>query len=128
VLVTEFNAVSLPEPARAFVLAVNAGDREAIVDTFAERALVVDELQEYWDRQAIADWVSRLVVAPRLSLDVRSAICNGEHTVLRAAVDGDFDKRGLPEPLIVSFYFSAHEGKLVQLLILRNEPTLTFPE
>jgi hypothetical protein len=128
VLVTEFNAELLPEPARAFVLAVNAGDREAIVDTFAERALVVDELQEYWNRQAIADWVSRLVVAPRLSLDVRSAIYNGDHTVVRAAVDGDFDKRGLPEPLIVSFYFSAHEGKLMQLLILRNEPTLTSPE
>jgi hypothetical protein len=122
------NAVSLPEPARAFVLAVNAGDREAIVDTFAECALVVDELQEYWNRQAIADWVNRLVVAPRLSLDVRSATYNGEHTVVRAVVDGDFDKRGLPEPLIVSFYFSAHEGKLVQLLILRNEPTLTSPE
>ncbi|HWZ88105.1 MAG TPA: hypothetical protein VNW92_04625 [Polyangiaceae bacterium] len=107
---------------------MNAGDREAIVDTFAECALVVDELQEYWNRQAIADWVNRLVVAPRLSLDVRSATYNGEHTVVRAVVDGDFDKRGLPEPLIVSFYFSAHEGKLVQLLILRNEPTLTSPE
>ena len=47
-LVTELNAVSLPEPARAFVLAVNAGDREAIVDTFAERALVVDELRAPW--------------------------------------------------------------------------------
>jgi hypothetical protein len=54
--------------------------------------LVVDELQEYWNRQAIADWVSRLVVASRPSLDVRSAICNGEHTVVRVAVDGDFDK------------------------------------
>jgi len=47
---------------------------------------------------------------------------------VRAAVDGDFDKRGLPEPLMVSFYFRPTRGSSPQMLILRHEPTLTSPE
>jgi hypothetical protein len=35
--------------------------------------------------------------------------------------NGDYDKRGLPDPLVLAFYFSAHEDKIVQLIIRRNE-------
>jgi len=38
-----------------------------------------------------------------------------------ANIDGNYDKRGLPEPLTLVFYFSAHDGKIVQLIILRNQ-------
>jgi hypothetical protein len=44
------------------------------------------------------------------------------HAVVTANVDGDYDKRGLPDPLVLTFYFSAHRDKIVQLIILRNEP------
>jgi hypothetical protein len=36
----------------------------------------------------------------------------------------NYDKRGLPDPLVLAFYFSAHEDKIVQLIILRNEPEI----
>jgi hypothetical protein len=39
-------------------------------------------------------------------------------------VDGDYDKRGLPDPLVLAFYFSVHREKVVQLIILRNEPVI----
>jgi hypothetical protein len=39
-------------------------------------------------------------------------------------VDGDYDKRGLPDPLLLVFYFSIHLERLVQLIILRNEPVI----
>jgi hypothetical protein len=35
-------------------------------------------------------------------------------------VDGDYDKRGLPDPLVLAFYFTAHNNLIVQLIILRN--------
>jgi ketosteroid isomerase-like protein len=104
---------------------VNARDVGAVVDSFADRALVNDELQEHWGRQAITEWVSRQIVGMGLSIDVRRVVHNGDHAVVTGNVDGSFDKRGLPDPLVLTFYFSSSGGKLVQLLILRNEPALS---
>ena len=110
----------LPAPVAAFVLAVNDGDLNALVATFARHALVNDQLREYWDKDAIADWAARDIIGQRLSLRVRSVVTNHAQTALAAEVTGEFDRRGLPEPLVITFYFSSHESQLVQLVILRN--------
>jgi ketosteroid isomerase-like protein len=115
----------LPEPVATFVGAVNARDLTGVVESFADRAVVNDELQEYWNRQAITDWANRQVIGQRLSIEVHHVVRNGDHTVVAAKVDGSFDKRGLPDPLVLTFYFSVRDGKVVQLLILRNEPALS---
>ena len=111
----------LPAPVAAFVRAVNTGDLDCLVATFADRALVNDQLREYWGKEAIADWAARDVVGQRLSMQVRNVVTNHAQTVVEAEVEGDFDRRGLPEPLVITFYFSTHEDRLVQLVILRNE-------
>src|ERR1700744_3143342 len=115
---TDPDGPRLPEPVAAFVSAVNARNVAAVVDSFADRALVNDELQEYWGRQAIAEWASRQIVGQGLSIDVHRFVHNGYQTVVAGNVDGSFDKRGLPDPLVLTFYFSSSGGKLVQLLIL----------
>jgi hypothetical protein len=115
----------VPEPVAAFFAAVNAGDPAAVVDSFAAGAMVYDELQEHWDRPAIAEWVALQVVGQQLAVDIRRVVRNGDHTVVDASVDGTFDKRGLPDPLVLTFYFSSTDGKITQLLILRNEPALS---
>jgi len=110
----------LPEPVAAFVHAVNEGDLDTLVSAFASHALVNDQLREYWDTDAIADWAARDIIGQRLAIRVRSAVTHHAQTVLRAEVTGDFDRRGLPEPLVITFYFSSHDHRLVQLVILRN--------
>jgi hypothetical protein len=35
-------------------------------------------------------------------------------------VDGHYDKRGLPDPLVLAFYFTVQSDLIVQLIILRN--------
>jgi len=40
--------------------------------------------------------------------------------IVTANIDGDFDKRGLPDPLVLAFYFTPHDDQIVQLIILRN--------
>jgi hypothetical protein len=40
--------------------------------------------------------------------------------IVTANVDGNFDKRGLPDPLVLAFYFTRHRNLIVQLIILRN--------
>ena len=37
-----------------------------------------------------------------------------------ANVDGNYDKRGLPDPLVLAFYFTVQGDLIVQLIILRN--------
>ena len=43
------------------------------------------------------------------------------HVVVSANINGNLDTRGLPDPLVLSFYFSAPDDKIVLLIILRNE-------
>src|SRR5882724_7502602 len=111
----------LAEPVGAYVRATNAGDLDALVETFAEHAMVNDQLREYWDKQAITEWAARDIIDQHLTMDVQNVVTNNGQIVVTAILDGSFDKRGLPEPLVVAFYFSVRGDKIVQLLILRNE-------
>jgi hypothetical protein len=43
------------------------------------------------------------------------------HFIVTANIDGNYDKRGLPDPLVLAFYFSACGERIVQLIILRNQ-------
>jgi hypothetical protein len=40
--------------------------------------------------------------------------------IVTANVDGNYDKRGLPDPLVFALYFTAQHDLIVQLIILRN--------
>jgi hypothetical protein len=40
--------------------------------------------------------------------------------IVTANVDGNYDKRGLPDPLVLAFYLTPHDDRIVQLIILRN--------
>jgi hypothetical protein len=70
---------------------------------------------------AISTWASGEVIGQRLVMRVRRAVTHSEQTVVTATVDGSFDKRGLPDPLVVTFYFSVRNNQLVQLIVLRND-------
>jgi len=43
-------------------------------------------------------------------------------TYVRARYDGDYDKTGLPDPLIMTNYFSVRDGKIVSLVTVNNRP------
>jgi hypothetical protein len=43
------------------------------------------------------------------------------HVILTANVNGDLDVRGLPNPLVLAFYFAAPDGQIVQLMILQGQ-------
>ncbi|AKU97882.1 hypothetical protein AKJ09_04546 [Labilithrix luteola] len=118
-----FAGFQLPAPVAAAIDAINAGDGPALLALFAEGALVNDQLREHWGRAAIAEWIASDVVGQRLAMRIARVRNNHCHAVVEATVDGNFERRGLPDPLVVSFYFSAHTEKIDQLLILRNEPS-----
>jgi hypothetical protein len=55
--------------------------------------------------------------------DVREVVDHYGDTIVRAKYDGDFDKTNLPDELIMSNYFSVREGKIVSLVVIRNQPS-----
>ena len=110
----------MPTPVRKFVLAVNEGDLEAILALFAPAALVNDQLCDHWGRDEIRSWAENDVLGERLRIVVESGIIHYNHFTLTAQVDGTFDKRGLPDPLILMFYFSITSAEITELIILRT--------
>ena len=114
-------AAALPVSVAAYIRATNAGDLEALLATFVDDALVNDQLQDYWGKEAIGAWAARDIIGERMTLKVVNTVHHYGHSVVTAHVDGLFDKRGLPDPLVLAFYFSSHDGKIVQLIILRNQ-------
>ena len=62
----------------------------------------------------------RDIIGERLTITVTKIVNNHGNFVVTANVDGNFDKRGLPDPLVLAFYFTSHDELIVQLIILRN--------
>jgi hypothetical protein len=112
--------ITLPPPVAAFVEATNSFDLERLVATFADDALVNDQLRDYWGKTAIREWAERDIIGERLTIAVTKVVRHYDNLIVTADIDGDFDKRGLPDPLVLAFYFTPHNDLIVQLIILRN--------
>jgi hypothetical protein len=113
---------ALPPLVAAYVKATNGSDLDALLATFADDALVNDQLRNYWGKSAIREWAARDIIGERLTMHVVTVKEHYGHCILTANIDGNYDKRGLPDPLVLTFYFSAHGDQIVQLIILRNQP------
>ena len=112
--------VALPTLVAAYVEATNSFDLERLMSTFAEDALVNDQLRDYWGKPTIREWAKRDIFGERLTMNVTKVINHYDNFIVTANVDGNYDKRGLPDPLVLAFYFTAHSDLIVQLIILRN--------
>jgi hypothetical protein len=112
--------VALPPLVAAYVEATNSFDLERLMSTFAEDALVNDQLRDYWGKPAIGEWARRDIIGERLTMKVTQVINHYGNFIVTANVDGDYDKRGLPDPLVLAFYFTPQSDLIVQLIILRN--------
>jgi ketosteroid isomerase-like protein len=111
---------SLPPLVAAFVEATNSFDLERLMVTFADDALVNDQLRDYWGKAAIRGWAERDVIGEKLTVAVTKVVKHYDNFIVTADIDGNFDKRGLPDPLVLAFYFTPHDDLIIQLIILRN--------
>jgi hypothetical protein len=112
--------ISLPSLVAAFVEATNSFDLERLMVTFADDALVNDQLRDYWGKAAIRDWAERDIIGEKLTIAVTNIVRHYGNFIVTADIDGNFDKRGLPDPLVLAFYFTPHNDVIIQLIILRN--------
>jgi hypothetical protein len=63
-------SVALPPLVAAYVEATNSFDLERLLATFAEDALVNDQLRDYWGKPAVSEWAERDVIGARLTMNV----------------------------------------------------------
>ncbi len=111
----------VPRPIDDYIRATNRGDLVSLVSTFANDALVNDQLRDYWGKREIEAWAARDIIGEHLTMHVVHSVQHYDHVILTAHVDGMFDKRGLPDPLVMAFYFAAQDDKIIQLIILQNQ-------
>ena len=112
--------ISLPPLVAEFVDATNSFDLERLVSTFADDALVNDQLRDYWGKAAIRRWAEQDVIGERLTIGGTKVVKHYDNFVVTADVDGNLDKRGLPDPLVLAFYFTPRDDLIIRLIILRN--------
>jgi ketosteroid isomerase-like protein len=102
------------------IAAVNAGDEDAIVATFADDALVNDARREFWGAEAIRRWVAKEMTGDHVTIDVTEVIEHHGDTIVRGRYDGTFDKTNLPDELVLTSYFTVRDGKIVKLIVIFN--------
>src|SRR5580700_2021167 len=104
--VAQNTPVAVPPLVAVYVEATNGFDLERLVAAFADDALVNDQLRDYWGKTAIRDWAERDIIGERLTIAVTKVVKHYDNFIVTADIDGNFDKRGLPDPLVLAFYFA----------------------
>jgi hypothetical protein len=104
----------------AHITAINNFDVDAIMATFADDALVNDFSREFWGRDHIRAFISKEFVGDRVTVEPVEFVDNAGMWCVRCRFDGDYDKTGLPDPLIMTNYLRIRDGKIVTLFVIKN--------
>ena len=102
--------------------AINTGDTDLAVATFAEDAYVNDNRREFVGIAAIRRWVAKEMVGDKVRIDVREVLNHYGDTVVRGVYDGTFDRTNLPDEIVLTSYFSVRDGKIASLVVVFNQP------
>lgn len=113
---------NLPRVITDHIAACNAHDIDAWMASFAPDALVNDFQREFAGTEAIRAFAEKEIFGADLTMAVERALDRRGDITVHARVDGTYDKTGLPDPLILSFYFSLRDGAINQLIIIHNKP------
>ncbi len=111
----------LPQIIRDHVDAYNNHDLDALMAVFAPDALVNDIQREFVGTEAIRAWTDKEIIGPNVTMAVEQAFDLHGNIIVRARMDGDYDKTGLPDPLVLTYYFSLRNDLITQLIILLNK-------
>jgi ketosteroid isomerase-like protein len=102
------------------IAAVNAFDVDAIMATFADDVLVNDAHREFWGKDTVRRWVAKEMVGDHVTLEPVEVLDHAGTILVRARYDGDYDKTGLPDELIMTNYFMLRDGAIATLFVIRN--------
>jgi hypothetical protein len=113
----------MPAPVRDYFTAMNNFDSAGIAAVFPDDGLVNDIQREFWGPESITRWAEKESVGDKV---VTTKFLDAKHHyrdyIVSAEVDGEYDKTGLPEVLVLTFYFSLTGDLISRLIIVGNKP------
>ena len=112
---------NLPPVVAGHIAACNAHDIDAWMATFAPDAMLNDIQREFIGTDAIRGFAEKEIFGTNVTMDVRRAWDRHGNITVHARIDGTYDKTGLPDPLVLTFYFSIQDARITQLIILLNK-------
>jgi ketosteroid isomerase-like protein len=112
---------NLPKIIAEHIAACNSHDIEAWMATFAPDAMVNDIQREFIGTPAIRAFAEKEIFGDSVTMDVHRAWDRHGDITVHAKLDGTYPKTGLPDPLILSFYFSLRGNQITQLIIMNNK-------
>jgi hypothetical protein len=115
------STAALPQVVLQHIEAYRNHDPEAFMSTLAPEALVNDIQREFLGHPAIRSWVEKEIFGDNVTLEIEAAFEHFGNTIVRFVVDGDFDKSKLPDPLILTYYFSVQDQHITQIIISHNK-------
>jgi hypothetical protein len=111
---------SLPSVILDHIRAHNAPDPAAFAATFTADALLNDARREWIGVDAISKWAEREIFGDNVRVELDSAYEHNGTYIVRLKNDGDFDKTGLPDPIILTNYFKLIDNKIAELIVILN--------
>jgi hypothetical protein len=117
---------SLPSVLLDHIEAHNTPDPAAFAATFAPNALLNDARREWIGVDAISKWAEKEIFGDNVRVELVSAYEHNGTYIVRLKNDGDFDKTGLPDPIILTNYFRLADGKIAELIVLLN--MVSYPD
>src|SRR6201998_3218625 len=113
---------SLDPVIASHIAAINSFDVDAIMETFADDALVNDVAREFWGLEHIRAFVTKELAGDHVTIEPVEAVDNAGMWCVRCRYEGDYDKTGLPDPLIMTNYIRIRDGKIAPLSTIKNKP------
>ena len=111
----------LPKVISDYIAACNAHDIEAWMATFAPDALLNDISREFIGAEAIRSFAAKEIFGDNVTMTVHRAWDRYGNATVHTKFDGTSDKTNLPDPLILTQYFTMQGRLTTQLIILRNK-------
>ena len=99
----------------AYIRTVNNHDAAAYQALFSEDAVVDDAGREFVGLAAIKQWSASDIFAPLVTFEVLDEVEQAGEAVITTKVDGNFDRTGLPDPVIIVHRLSIDGGKITRL-------------
>jgi len=111
------NINQIPQILKDYISATNKPDPEAYLKCFSENAVVFDEGKKRYGKEAIKKWSNDYQFAVNVKLEPKNCKQSANQYILTCKVDGDYDKTGLPDPLLLDFEFHIENDIIVELSI-----------
>jgi len=105
----------LPEIAGSYIRATNGHDAAAFIALFADGAVVNDNGPTFRGLAAIKAWSDREIFDAGVTLEALDVADKGGATVVTTKVDGNFDRTGLPDRVIINHLITVAGDKIVGL-------------